>query len=108
MSGDKKVISVVVPVFNENAVIDVFYQRLDAVLDAMSDRYGREVIFVDDGSSDGSFEMLTEIADRDPSVRIVKFSRNFGHQVAITAGIDAATGDAVVVIDADLQDPLRS
>ncbi len=105
VSDNKKVISVIVPVFNETAVIDVFYQRLNAVLDAMSERYNREVIFVDDGSSDGSFERLSELADADPTIRVVKFSRNFGHQVAITAGIDTATGDAVVVIDADLQDP---
>jgi dolichol-phosphate mannosyltransferase len=97
-------ISVVVPVFNEIEVIDAFYQRVKDVLEGLTG-LDHELLFVDDGSSDGSFERLSELAEADPSVRLLKFSRNFGHQVAITAGIDHARGDAVVVIDADLQDP---
>jgi dolichol-phosphate mannosyltransferase len=99
-----KLISVVVPVFNEIDVVDSFYERATSVLTSMSE-YKYEILFVDDGSSDGTFERLSEMADRDPAVRILKFSRNFGHQIAITAGIDHARGDAVVVIDVDLQDP---
>ena len=66
---------------------------------------GYELIFVDDGSTDGSYERLVALANDDADTKVMKFSRNFGHQIAITAGIDLAKGDAVVVIDADLQDP---
>lgn len=100
----REVISVVVPVFNEIEVVDAFYERITAVFESLPD-LDHELLFVDDGSSDGSFERLSEFANADPAVRILKFSRNFGHQIAITAGIDHARGDAVVVIDADLQDP---
>ena len=97
-------ISIVVPVFNESEVIDTFYERTRSVLLSLEHvRY--EIIFVDDGSSDDSLDKLKRISQGDPSVSVLKFSRNFGHQVAITAGVDHATSDAVVVIDADLQDP---
>lgn len=101
---DLKMLSVVVPVYNEREVIEVFYERMRAVgqsLESMT----YETIFVDDGSIDGSYEKLISLARKDHHVKVVKLSRNFGHQVAITAGIDCARGDAVVVIDADLQDP---
>ncbi len=99
-----KMISVVVPVFNESPVIETFYQQLKGTMDSI-DSFSYEVIFVDDGSKDDSYQKLMNIADSDPKVRVIKFSRNFGHQIAITAGIDNAGGDAVVLIDADLQDP---
>ena len=97
-------LSVVVPVFNETEVIDVFYERAKQAISSL-ERMSYEMIFVDDGSRDDSYLKLISIADSDPNVKIIKFSRNFGHQMAITAGIDKALGDAVVVIDADLQDP---
>lgn len=97
-------LSVVVPVFNEIEVIDTFYKRIKKVMDSL-DSMTYEIIFVDDGSKDGSYQKLVELVAFDKHVRILKFSRNFGHQVAITAGIDNAKGYAVVVIDADLQDP---
>lgn len=103
-SPDRQLLSVVVPVFNEIAVIDMFYDRIRAVL-AELEALDHEIVFVDDGSSDGSYARLVELADADPALRVLRFSRNFGHQIAITAGIDHARGDAVVVIDADLQDP---
>lgn len=97
-------LSMVAPVYNEEALIDVFYERASKVLRSISgDEY--ELIFVDDGSEDRSYERLRKIAQRDSCVKLVRFSRNFGHQRAITAGIDAAGGDAVIIIDADLQDP---
>ncbi|MGH7539520.1 MAG: glycosyltransferase family 2 protein [Gemmatimonadota bacterium] len=102
--SERDTLSVVVPVFNEVAVVDAFYERTKRVLEDLPG-LDHEIVFVDDGSSDGTFERLTELADRDPALRVVKFSRNFGHQIAITAGLDHALGDAVVVIDADLQDP---
>ncbi|CAM3141920.1 glycosyltransferase family 2 protein [Sporolactobacillus spathodeae] len=95
--------SVVVPVFNEDKLIVASYQRLKAVMERTCANF--ELIFVNDGSTDRTAELLEMIASGDPSVRIVDFSRNFGHQIAISAGIDYASGQAVIVIDADLQDP---
>ena len=96
-------ISVVIPVYNEEANITVLYDRLRSVLDAMSVSY--ELIFVNDGSRDRSLNLLLALATRDNRLLYIDLSRNFGHQVAVTAGLDAARGDAVVIIDADLQDP---
>ena len=103
-SQARDLLSVVVPVYNEVDGIDAFYERATAVCVGL-EGLDYELLFVDDGSSDGSLKRLQEIAARDPAVRVIKFSRNFGHQIAITAGIDHARGDAIVVIDADLQDP---
>lgn len=97
-------ISVVVPVFNEEEIIGLFYDRMRKVLTGL-DGLSWEIIFVDDGSHDRSFAKLSAMAASDPNVKVLKFSRNFGHQIAITAGVDAARGDSVVVIDSDLQDP---
>ena len=102
--SENPLLSVVVPVFNEAEVLPAFFERLKKVIDSL-ESMSYEVIYVDDGSSDDSFQQLRAITDSDSSVRIIKLSRNFGHQIAITAGIDEARGDAVVVIDADLQDP---
>lgn len=100
----KKLVSVVIPICNEAEVLDAFYDRLHRVLTSI-DGFGYEMIFVDDGSQDDSFQVAAKLAEKNEHVRVIKLSRNFGHQVAITAGIDNAVGDAVVVIDADLQDP---
>lgn len=105
MSASPRLISVVVPIYFEEELIGELYRRLDAALAALAPRYTREIVFVNDGSTDGSLEQLVALAEKDASVRVVDLSRNFGHQLAITAGIDAAEGDAVVVIDGDLQDP---
>lgn len=96
-------LSVVIPVFNEEEVLPETYRRLTEVMEGLSLPY--EIVFVDDGSKDQSPRLLDELARRDPRVRVIHFSRNFGHQAAITAGLDYARGEAVVVIDADLQDP---
>ncbi|MEN3184080.1 MAG: glycosyltransferase family 2 protein [Atribacterota bacterium] len=95
--------SVVVPVFNEEEVLPETYHRLTGVMEGLGAPY--EIVFVDDGSKDQSPRILDELAQRDPRVRVIHFSRNFGHQAAITAGMDYARGEAVIVIDADLQDP---
>jgi glycosyltransferase involved in cell wall biosynthesis len=95
--------SVVVPVFNEEAVIPLLLRRLDLLLDRFD--APAEVIFVDDGSSDCSGIVLRAKAKDDPRYRYIGLSRNFGHQIALTAGLDAAAGQAVIVMDADLQDP---
>jgi glycosyltransferase involved in cell wall biosynthesis len=105
MSVDPKAInySIVIPVFNEEAALLVLLRRLDLLLARINGP--TEVIFVDDGSSDSGPIMLQALAERDRRFRYIGLSRNFGHQVAITAGMDAAQGEAVVVMDADLQDP---
>lgn len=102
-SLDRPVFSLVIPVWNEEAVIPVLYARLVEVMESTGDPW--EVIFVNDGSADRSMEMLIEIHEQDRRVKLLNFSRNFGHQIAITAGFDYADGDAVIVMDADLQDP---
>jgi glycosyltransferase involved in cell wall biosynthesis len=96
-------LSVVLPVFNEEGGLATLYSRLKAVLEKMG--IGHEIIFVNDGSGDGSWEAILSLADRDRSVKAINLSRNFGHQVAITAGIDASRGTTVAVMDSDLQDP---
>jgi len=95
--------SIVVPVFNEEKVIYESYKRLKTVMDRTYQAY--ELLFVNDGSRDRTSELLNYISEGDTNVKIIEFSRNFGHQIAITAGMDYAIGQAVVVIDADLQDP---
>jgi polyisoprenyl-phosphate glycosyltransferase len=95
-------LSIVAPVYNEAAVVEAFYEL---VRDAVTPLGAYEVILVDDGSSDGSWERMLSLAARDPGVRLVRLSRNFGHQAALTAGLDVARGDPVVTIDSDLQDP---
>jgi dolichol-phosphate mannosyltransferase len=97
-------ISVVCPCYNEADVIDLFYSELTAVL-ASLDRVRYEIIFVDDGSSDATLDRLNALAKNDSRVRVCSLSRNFGHQVALTAGLDFARGDAVIMMDTDLQHP---
>lgn len=95
--------SIVIPAYNEELVIDESYKRLKSVMDTTNEEY--ELIFVNDGSRDKTGEMLSTLCDNDKNVKMIDFSRNFGHQTAITAGMDNSSGQAVVVIDADLQDP---
>ena len=99
----RPVFSVVVPIWNEEAVIPELYRRVSAVMEKTGESW--EMVCVNDGSSDRSLEMLVDLNQQDPRVKVIDFSRNFGHQIAITAGADFAEGDAVVVIDSDLQDP---
>ncbi|HVS27613.1 MAG TPA: glycosyltransferase family 2 protein [Burkholderiales bacterium] len=96
-------LSVVVPAYNEEAVLPQFHSRLSAVLAKIS--APAEVIYVNDGSSDGTLDALNQLKKNDERMAIVDLSRNFGKEIALTAGLDHASGDAVVVIDADLQDP---
>ncbi|HEY8120847.1 MAG TPA: glycosyltransferase family 2 protein [Myxococcota bacterium] len=104
MPSSRYRISVVVPVYNESAGIRAFHERASKALDSLPGA-AWELVYVDDGSADGSFALLASFASADPRVRVVKLSRNFGHQIAITAGLDRAAGDCAVVIDSDLQDP---
>ena len=96
-------LSIVVPVFDEQDNLQPLHARLAAVATDCADEH--EIVFVNDGSRDDSLAVMKALAKRDPCVKYVSFSRNFGHEIASTAGLDAASGDAVVLIDADLQDP---
>lgn len=102
---NKSTLTVVVPICSEENVIPEFYDRLKAVLMRLEEGLDHEIMFVDDGSRDQSLPLLKNLAERDERTRVISFSRNFGHQFAITAGLDHASGDAAVIIDGDLQDP---
>ena len=97
------VLSVIGPVYNEAEILPSFFTRIRDVMEKIGEPW--ELILVDDGSGDGSTEIIKDLAREDPHVRPVVFSRNFGHQIALTAGLDYSRGQAVVVIDTDLQDP---
>lgn len=96
-------LSVVIPVYNEAANVLVLYQRLQQAIQPLAIQY--ELLFVNDGSSDSSLALIKELAQQDPRVRYIDFSRNFGQQIAISAGLDKAKGKAVIILDGDLQDP---
>ncbi|MFN8471711.1 MAG: glycosyltransferase family 2 protein [Anaerolineae bacterium] len=97
------VYSIVAPVYNEGQTLPEFYRRITDVMEGQGEPF--EIVLVNDGSRDNSLEVMHALHEQDPRVKILNFSRNFGHQVAITAGMDHAQGNAVVVIDSDLQDP---
>jgi polyisoprenyl-phosphate glycosyltransferase len=102
-TSDGPTISVVAPVYNEEKILPEFYRRVVATMEQMGEPF--ELILVNDGCHDSSPEVMRQLHETDSRVKIINFSRNFGHQVAITAGTDYASGRAVVVIDSDLQDP---
>ncbi|MDF9407169.1 glycosyltransferase family 2 protein [Pelotomaculum isophthalicicum JI] len=95
--------TIIIPVYNEEAVINETYRRLTRVMESTGEPY--ELLFVNDGSRDRTAELIEGFAESDGCVKLLDFSRNFGHQIAITAGMDYARGEAIVIIDADLQDP---
>lgn len=105
MLREKPLLSVVIPVFNEEESLPETLRRLRALAEKLLPDVDLELLFVDDGSKDNSLAILKRTAASQPNVKVIAFSRNFGHQIAITAGIDLAAGDYVAVIDADLQDP---
>lgn len=95
--------SIVAPIYNEEGNIQVLYERITQVMDSTGETW--ELVTINDGSRDRSLEMLEALAAKDPRIKVINFARNFGHQIAVTAGLDHTRGDAVVIIDADLQDP---
>ncbi len=101
--SDRYSLSVVIPVYNEQENIQELYERLKQTLTSVTESF--EMIFVNDGSKDDSLLLLTDLANNDPQVYFLDLSRNFGHQIAVSAGLDVCRGEAVVIIDADLQDP---
>jgi len=104
MADETQLLCVVTPCYNEEEVIEKFYEALKPVLKSLPGLNHR-IIFVDDGSRDRTLEKLNALGARDPAVHVYAFSRNFGHQIALTAGLDAARGDAVIMMDSDLQHP---
>lgn len=100
---NEKFLSLIIPVYNEEEVVEAAFERMDAAMRQTG--YSYEMIFVNDDSRDGTMVMLRKIAATHAYVRVFAFSRNFGHQLAVTCGMDAARGDALIIIDADLQDP---
>jgi polyisoprenyl-phosphate glycosyltransferase len=100
---ERPLLSVIVPVYNEEEVLTEFHRRMSDVLDGIEGV--SEIVYINDGSGDGTLSLLNEFHNRDPRVAIVELSRNFGKEIALTAGLDFSHGEAVVVIDADLQDP---
>jgi polyisoprenyl-phosphate glycosyltransferase len=102
-TSSRPVYSIVAPVFNEQELLPEFYRRAVAAMEQLGEPF--ELVLINDGSRDRTLAIMRELNEADPRVKVINFSRNFGHQLAITAGIDYARGDAVVVIDSDLQDP---
>lgn len=100
----KKTISYIFPIFNESGNIALLYSTMNKLLKSHS-QYDYEIIFINDGSKDDSLEQLVALQKKDPRIVIIDFSRNFGHQIAVTAGLDYAKGDAIIIMDSDLQDP---
>lgn len=101
--SERPVYSIIAPVYNEEGNIQTLYERVSAVMDGVGEPW--ELIMINDGSLDRSLALMRELHERDPRVRVISFSRNFGHQIAVTAGLDHSDGQAVILIDADLQDP---
>ena len=101
---ENKKISLIIPMYYEEEVVEQCYNRVKTVLDGLGN-YDYEIICINDGSKDKTLEILERLAKNDDKLKVISFSRNFGHQAAVTAGLRNVTGDAIVIIDADLQDP---
>lgn len=99
----RPIYSIVAPVYNEEGNLPLFYERIRNVMTVAGESW--ELVLINDGSRDNSLEIMHSLAEKDPHVKLVNFARNFGHQIAVTAGVDHATGHAVILIDSDLQDP---
>jgi glycosyltransferase involved in cell wall biosynthesis len=103
LTAEHPIYSIVAPVFNEAQTLPHFYERVTKVMEDIGEPF--EIVLINDGSRDKTYSILQEIHEKDARVRVIDFSRNFGHQIAISAGLDYAQGDAVIVLDSDLQDP---
>ncbi len=107
MSGEKTLVSIVCPAFQEEEVLPLFHCELAAALVPLEHDFAFEILYVDDGSRDGTLDVLKLLARQDPRVAYLSLSRNFGHQAALTAGLEQAQGAAVISMDSDLQHPPR-
>ena len=103
MSDKEKMLSLIIPAYNEEGVVEESFAQMDKAMRDIG--YPYEIIYVNDGSRDGTMKALRKIANEHNYVKVLSFSRNFGHQTAVTCGMDAAKGDALIIIDIDLQDP---
>lgn len=101
----KQLVSYIFPIYNESGNIELLYSTMCDVIKAEKKRYDFELIFINDGSRDDSLQKLYTLQEKDPRVVVINFSRNFGHQLAVTAGLDHAKGDAIIIMDSDMQDP---
>lgn len=101
----KPKISIILPVFNEQENLPLIHRELTSITALLCEKYDFELVFVNDGSVDQSWAILRKLSQKDPRVKAITFSRNFGHQIALTAGYDMATGDAIISMDTDMQDP---
>ena len=102
---EKKLISIIVPVYNEESSLPFFFKRIRKVLDSLESKYSFKVLLIDDGGRDQSWKMIQEISQNDDCFSGIRLSRNFGHQAALSCGYDLASGEALISIDSDLQDP---
>jgi glycosyltransferase involved in cell wall biosynthesis len=102
----KKLVSYVFPIYNESGNIDLLYKTMAELIKPVT-KYDFEIIFINDGSRDDSLDKLIAVQHKDDRVSVINFSRNYGHQLAVTAGLDHASGDAVIIMDSDMQDPPR-
>ncbi len=101
----KKIVSYVFPIYNEEGNIPLLYETVTSLIKERGKNYDFEIVFVNDGSRDNSLQLLQDLQKRDDRVVVINFARNFGHQIAVTAGIDHAKGDAIIIMDSDMQDP---
>jgi len=101
---EKKLITILVPAYNEEEVVDIFYEKTIEIVNKLN-KYDFEILFVNDGSKDNTLEKIKVLKDKDSRIRYVDLSRNYGKEIAMAAGFDYTQGDALVIIDADLQDP---
>jgi glycosyltransferase involved in cell wall biosynthesis len=103
----KKQLSYIFPIYNEENNIDILYKTINNTVSSIKNIYDIEYVFVNDGSRDSSLNKLLKIQERDNNITVINFARNYGHQIAVTAGIDYAKGDALIIMDSDMQDPPR-
>ncbi len=102
---ERKLVTVICPVYNEEESIPIFYERFNHAVAPLRSNYRFELLFTNNRSSDGTLEVIHELRANDPAVQVLTFSRNFGYQASVTAGLRHAEGDAVIVIDVDCEDP---
>ena len=100
-----KKVTIIIPAYNEESVLSFLYERLLTLLDSLQNKYLFEILFINDGSTDSTYEILKSFRKQDNRINYIDFSRNFGKEIAMLAGLDYATGDCIVFMDADLQDP---
>jgi len=100
-----KKVSIIIPAYNEEAVLSFLYERLITLINSLEKQYSFEILFINDGSTDNTYNILKSFREQDDRINYIDLSRNFGKEIAMLAGLDYATGDCIIFMDADLQDP---